>query len=243
MQRGSYRLDELGWLQFERLCSLVLAQEAGLADLTWLGRADRGRAALVDADVVLAASDARLRCAGRPNWRAAQGARRSRHRPASAVARRRAEREARARAACRGAVPHPVCARSHQPQLAQAGAAGSRVPPGAVVRGARGARRAAGAAADPRHLEGARAVARNARRRAHGTRAPRARPWPRSWPRTIPSRSSASSSTSSRSSCSWRTWPSSSARSRIRSWRPWPRTCSAASGSCRLYMANSLGRR
>ncbi len=61
MQGGSYRLDELGWLQFERLCGLVLAQEAGLADLTWLGRADRGRVALVDSDVVLAATEVRLR--------------------------------------------------------------------------------------------------------------------------------------------------------------------------------------
>jgi hypothetical protein len=50
---GPYRLDELGWLQFERLCALVLAAEAGLADLTWQGRADRGRVAMVDCDVVL----------------------------------------------------------------------------------------------------------------------------------------------------------------------------------------------
>jgi hypothetical protein len=50
---GSYRLDELGWLQFERLCGLVLEREAGLSDLTWLGRGDRGRVALVDTNVVL----------------------------------------------------------------------------------------------------------------------------------------------------------------------------------------------
>ena len=48
-----YRLDELGWLQFERLCGLVLEHEAGLAQLTWRGRGDRGRVALVDSDVVL----------------------------------------------------------------------------------------------------------------------------------------------------------------------------------------------
>jgi len=30
---GSYRLDELGWLQFERLCELVLEREAGGSDL------------------------------------------------------------------------------------------------------------------------------------------------------------------------------------------------------------------
>jgi hypothetical protein len=29
----AYRLDQLGWLQFERLCSLVLEAEAGLAEL------------------------------------------------------------------------------------------------------------------------------------------------------------------------------------------------------------------
>lgn len=53
MQRGAYRLGELGWLQFERLCERVLAEEAGLADLAWLGRADRGRVASVDSRVVL----------------------------------------------------------------------------------------------------------------------------------------------------------------------------------------------
>ena len=30
---GGYRLDQLGWLQFERLASLVLEAEAGLPDL------------------------------------------------------------------------------------------------------------------------------------------------------------------------------------------------------------------
>jgi hypothetical protein len=55
-----YRLDELGWLQFERLCGLVLAQEAGLADLTWLGRADVGRLALLDTDVEIQRADVRL---------------------------------------------------------------------------------------------------------------------------------------------------------------------------------------
>jgi hypothetical protein len=58
---GPYRLDELGWLQFERLSGLVLAREAGLADLTWLGRADRGRVALVDTDVALERFGVRLR--------------------------------------------------------------------------------------------------------------------------------------------------------------------------------------
>ena len=37
--RDRYRLDELGWLQFERLASLVLEAEAGLRDLDWQDRA------------------------------------------------------------------------------------------------------------------------------------------------------------------------------------------------------------
>ena len=53
MQSAPYRLDELGWLQFERMCDLVLAQEAGLTDVTWLGRADHGRVAMVDEGIVL----------------------------------------------------------------------------------------------------------------------------------------------------------------------------------------------
>ena len=62
MAIGAYRLDELGWLQFERLCALVLAQEAGLGeDVTWLGRADRGRVALLDSDVALERAGLRLR--------------------------------------------------------------------------------------------------------------------------------------------------------------------------------------
>lgn len=48
-----YRLDELGWLQFERLCGLVLEREAALAELAWIGHADQGRVALVDQRVVL----------------------------------------------------------------------------------------------------------------------------------------------------------------------------------------------
>jgi hypothetical protein len=52
VQTAPYRLDELGWLQFERLCELVLAHEAGLEEVTWRGRADRGRVALLDDGVV-----------------------------------------------------------------------------------------------------------------------------------------------------------------------------------------------
>jgi hypothetical protein len=41
-------LDELGSLQFERVCSLLLAADAGLSDLGWMGHADAGRVALVE---------------------------------------------------------------------------------------------------------------------------------------------------------------------------------------------------
>jgi hypothetical protein len=57
---GPYRLDELGWLQFERLCELVLGHEAGLEEVTWRGRADRGRVALLDDGVVLGRRKLRL---------------------------------------------------------------------------------------------------------------------------------------------------------------------------------------
>jgi hypothetical protein len=51
-----YRLDELGWLQFDRLCSLVLEADAGLSDLHWRGHSDVGRVARVDDRVVLGKS-------------------------------------------------------------------------------------------------------------------------------------------------------------------------------------------
>ncbi|HEY6399738.1 MAG TPA: ATP-binding protein, partial [Solirubrobacteraceae bacterium] len=57
---ASYQLDQLGWLQFERLCSLVLEADAGLSDLGWLGRADTGRLALVEPPVVVAGDSKRL---------------------------------------------------------------------------------------------------------------------------------------------------------------------------------------
>jgi hypothetical protein len=55
-----YRLNQLGWLQFERVCSLVLEAEAGLSDLSWLGHADAGRIALVEGAVVLRDGAVRL---------------------------------------------------------------------------------------------------------------------------------------------------------------------------------------
>ena len=59
---SSYRLDELGWLQFERVCSLVLEADAGLSDLGWLGHVDTGRVALVEEPVVVADQGIRLAC-------------------------------------------------------------------------------------------------------------------------------------------------------------------------------------
>jgi hypothetical protein len=61
MDEGPYRLDELGWLQFERLCRLLAAHEAGLGAVSWIGRADRGAVALVDTEVVLEPAGLRLR--------------------------------------------------------------------------------------------------------------------------------------------------------------------------------------
>ena len=46
-------MDELGWLQFDRLCPLVLEADAGLSDLRWSGRGDTGRVAVVDGRVTL----------------------------------------------------------------------------------------------------------------------------------------------------------------------------------------------
>jgi hypothetical protein len=57
---SSYRLDELGWLQFERVCSLVLEADAGLSELGWLGHADTGRVALVEEPVVVGGQGIRL---------------------------------------------------------------------------------------------------------------------------------------------------------------------------------------
>jgi uncharacterized protein (DUF1778 family) len=57
---GGYRLDRLGWLQFERLASLVLEAEAGLRELDWHDRAYRARTAWVDGPIALAGSGAAL---------------------------------------------------------------------------------------------------------------------------------------------------------------------------------------
>jgi hypothetical protein len=60
VDRDGYRLDELGWLQFERLASLVLEAEAGLEDLDWHDRAYRGRVAWVEEEVAVTGVDVRL---------------------------------------------------------------------------------------------------------------------------------------------------------------------------------------
>jgi hypothetical protein len=56
----AYRLDELGWLQFERLCALVLEADAGEADLVWDGRLDGLALARVQAPLILDSCAARL---------------------------------------------------------------------------------------------------------------------------------------------------------------------------------------
>ena len=50
---STYRLDELGWLQFDRLCSLVLEVDTGLRGLQWSGRSDIARTARVDGSITL----------------------------------------------------------------------------------------------------------------------------------------------------------------------------------------------
>ncbi|HEX4109028.1 MAG TPA: hypothetical protein VHX88_12900 [Solirubrobacteraceae bacterium] len=55
-----HSFDALGWLQFERLCELVLTSEAGLGELAWQGRADGDRVALVPGPVRLDGADVRL---------------------------------------------------------------------------------------------------------------------------------------------------------------------------------------
>ncbi len=49
----AYRLNELGWLQFDRLCSLLLEVEGGLDEVGWRGRSDTERIATVVGPVVL----------------------------------------------------------------------------------------------------------------------------------------------------------------------------------------------
>ncbi|MEA2299386.1 MAG: hypothetical protein QOF77_2322 [Solirubrobacteraceae bacterium] len=50
---AAYRLDQLGWLQFERLATLVLDFEAGITGLGWRDVGSHGRLAWVEGPVVL----------------------------------------------------------------------------------------------------------------------------------------------------------------------------------------------
>jgi hypothetical protein len=47
-------LQSLGWLQFQRLCALLLEAEAGVAEAQWDGDADRGRTLVADEPVAFA---------------------------------------------------------------------------------------------------------------------------------------------------------------------------------------------
>src|SRR3954469_19175957 len=47
MSGGAYRLDELGWLQFQDLCSAVVEEETGVTDAAWHGAADARRDVLL----------------------------------------------------------------------------------------------------------------------------------------------------------------------------------------------------
>src|SRR3954453_15989312 len=42
-----YRLEELGWLEFERLADLLVARGRGVAEVRWEGRGDEGGLAFV----------------------------------------------------------------------------------------------------------------------------------------------------------------------------------------------------
>jgi hypothetical protein len=56
----AYRLDELGWLQFERLCALALEADAGETDLVLEGRADGIGLARVERSITLSSCGSRL---------------------------------------------------------------------------------------------------------------------------------------------------------------------------------------
>src|SRR5215203_1327632 len=51
--RGVYRFEELGWLEFERVANALLAGHPGLDEARWSGRADEGRVAVMCGDAEL----------------------------------------------------------------------------------------------------------------------------------------------------------------------------------------------
>jgi hypothetical protein len=55
-------LEELGWLQFERLCELVLQADAGVDPLRWEGRAYTGREFVGEEPLLGLAAPVRVRC-------------------------------------------------------------------------------------------------------------------------------------------------------------------------------------
>ena len=55
-----YRLDELGWLQFDRLCELLLRAETGLGDLDWRGGSDTWRSVTVQDPIGIRSRGSRL---------------------------------------------------------------------------------------------------------------------------------------------------------------------------------------
>ena len=57
---SSYRLDELGWLQFDRLCGLLLEAETGVGDLDWSGASHKWRTVTVQEPMVIAGRGSRL---------------------------------------------------------------------------------------------------------------------------------------------------------------------------------------
>ena len=53
MDDPSYALDELGWLQFDRLCRLIVAEAFKASPPAWSGRTGHGRAMVLDGPVTL----------------------------------------------------------------------------------------------------------------------------------------------------------------------------------------------
>ena len=51
MAKGLYRLDELGWLQFQELCAAAVAQDTGVGEESWIGAADSRRDTLLPGGV------------------------------------------------------------------------------------------------------------------------------------------------------------------------------------------------
>jgi hypothetical protein len=56
----AYRLDQLGWLQFDRLCALVIEAETGIGDLDWIGASDTWCVTTVPGPVVIGSRHSRM---------------------------------------------------------------------------------------------------------------------------------------------------------------------------------------